>query len=63
MWVVTRPTPLLDLVDEVQPDLARLLMHHGLAVVSVRWIALYSEEGGAWLRADLVVKPREDVQA
>jgi hypothetical protein len=63
MWVVTRPTPLLDLVDEVQGELARLLVHHDLEVVLVRWMAWYDADSGGHLRADLTVKPREDVQA
>jgi len=59
MWVVTEPAPLVDLVEDVQTELANLLVDNHLAVTDVHWIALYGSDG-AWLRADLTVKPWTD---
>jgi hypothetical protein len=62
MWVVLRGAPLDDLVTDVQDELAHLLTDHDLRLISARWVALYGEDG-AWLRADLVVTPREDEES
>lgn len=63
VWVVTQSAPLADLVADATPELADLLVDHGLQVTDATWVCLYGGDG-VWLRADLRVAawtdPRRD---
>jgi hypothetical protein len=63
VWVVTRPGLRDELIADAMPELADLLVDHGLQATSSTWVVLYGGDG-VWLRADLRVAawsdPRRD---